>query len=386
MKKLHLITAATAMFAALPILAVSQVETSLTQEMHRAELEGVSVRLKDISRFRGVRYNQLTGFGIVVGLSGSGDSQQTPFTATLLANALETWGHVVSAQGFRPRNIAVVSISAELPPFAAPGNRLDITVSSVGDAKSLQGGFLIPAPLMSVSDPQTVYALASGSVSIGGFSARSGGASASQNHPTVGRIPGGGTVERGVQTQVVFSGSTLFVELNQQDITTAQRVQQRINESYPEFLAAAMDGGTIRIQLPPDASPMMAMSQLEALTVFADVPAVVVVNERTGTIVIGGNVKLGPAVIAHGSLQVRIDPDYLISQPAPFGSGETVVAPIPRVEASEAQTQIGIIRPNATINDLARILQRLNVSARDIIAILQALQQQGALKAEIKIQ
>ncbi|MCH8979863.1 MAG: flagellar basal body P-ring protein FlgI, partial [Armatimonadetes bacterium] len=269
--------------------------------MDKAEREGVSVRMKDIGRFRGVRSNPLIGYGIVVGLGGTGDSQQTPFTATLLQNSLQRWGTKIDATKFRPKNVAAVSITAELAPFAAPGNFMDITVSSIGDAKSLEGGTLLLAPLFGPSDFQNVIAVAQGSISIGGFNAGSGGSSSRKNHANVGRIPGGAIIERSVATQTLFDGNKLFFELYVPDLTTSQRVATALAKEFPEFFVTPIDGGSIQIVLPEGQSAMMAMSQIEQATVFADVPAVVVVNERTGTIVIGGNVRLGPAVIAHGS-------------------------------------------------------------------------------------
>jgi len=358
----------------------------LQQQIADAERDGVAVRMKDIGRFRGVRTNQLQGYGIVVGLAGTGDSQQTPFTATLIENALKKWGTAIDATRFRPKNVAAVSITAELPPFAAPGNTIDVTVSSIGDAKSLEGGTLLIAPLNGPSNFETVITVAQGAVSIGGFNASAGGNTVRKNHTNVGRIPGGGIVERGVDTQTVFDGNTLYFELYIPDLTTSQRVAESLRSELPSFAVRPVDGGTIEIKIPQPEQAMLAMSQIEQTKVHADIPAVIVVNERTGTVVIGGNVRLGPAVIAHGSLQVRIDAIPFVSQPLPFSKGSTVQGEEQIVNAGENPTQIGIIPPNTTINDLAKILQTLQVTARDIIAILQALADQGALKAKIKIQ
>jgi flagellar P-ring protein precursor FlgI len=352
-----------------------------------AERDGVSVRMKDIGRFRGVRTNMLQGYGIVVGLAGTGDSQQTPFAATLLENALKRWGTTIDASKFKPKNVAAVSITAELPPFAAPGNQIDVTVSSLGDAKSLEGGTLLMAPLYGPSDFDTVIALSQGAISIGGFNASAGGTSARKNHTNVGMIPNGAIIERSVDTQTVFEGNKLYFELYDADLTTAQRVATALAQEIPGMQVRPIDGGTIEITIADPSQPLLAMSQIEQTTVKADVPAVVVINERTGTVVIGGNVRLGPAVIAHGSLQVRIDAFPYVSQPNSFNnSGRTVTGEQTSVDAQEDPVQIGIVPPNATINDLAKILQTLQVSARDIIAILQALAEQGALKARIKKQ
>lgn len=352
----------------------------------QAEKAGIEVRIKDIARFRGHRVNMLQGYGIVVGLDGTGDSQQTPFTATLLANALEQWGTIIDETKFKPKNVMAVSIIAELPAFSAPGNMIDITVSSIGDGKSLQGGTLLLAPLYGPTDNKSVIAVAQGSISIGGFNASSGGTSARKNHSNVGRIPSGAIVEQGVSTQLIFDGNKIFLELYMPDITTSNRVATALADKFPEFFVTPVDGGSIQITIPDGFNAMLAMSQIEQATVFADVPAVIIVNERTGTIVIGGNVKIGPAVIAHGSLQVRIDAIPFVVPAVPLNPNPALIGEENIVTAQEDPTQISVIPPSTTISDLARILQTLEVSARDIIAILQALSQSGALKARIKIQ
>ncbi len=349
-----------------------------------AEREGVSVRMKDIGRFRGVRTNQLQGLGVVVGLEGTGDSQQTPMAATLIENAMKRWGTSVDATKFKPKNVAVVMVTAELPPFAAPGNTIDVTVSSFGDAKSLQGGTLLMTPLYGPSDFQNVVAVSQGALSIGGYNASAGGASARKNHANVGRVPGGAIVERGVDTQVLFEGNKLFFELYVPDLTTSQRVATAIKDDLPGYIVKPIDGGTIEITIPDKDEHMLSMMKIEQTFVKADVPAVVVVNERTGTVVIGGNVRLGPAVIAHGALQVRVEAYPFFSQPNPLSTGGSTQAGVQTdVTAGEDPVQIGILAPNTTINDLAKILQTLQVSARDIVAILQSLSQAGALKAKI---
>jgi flagellar P-ring protein precursor FlgI len=360
---------------------------AMQRAIEDAEREGVSVRMKDIGRFRGVRGNQLQGFGVVVGLAGTGDSQQTPMTATLIENAMKRWGTSFDATKFRPKNVAVVMVTAELPPFAAPGNQIDVTVSSFGDAKSLEGGTLLMTPLFGPSDFENVIALGQGAVSIGGFNASAGGAGVRKNHTNVGRIPNGAFVERGVDTQVLFEGNKLYFELYAPDLTTSQRVATALKDELPGYTVKSIDGGSIEIAIPDKDEFMLSMSRIEQTTVKADVPAVVVVNERTGTVVIGGNVRLGPAVIAHGSLNVKIEAYPIISQPNSFNnSGQTTQATQNFVDAQEGPVQIGILAPNTTINDLAKILQTLQVSARDIIAILQALADQGALKAKVRIQ
>lgn len=352
----------------------------------KTESTGIEVRIKDIARFRGVRGNQLVGYGLVIGLEGTGDTKKTPFTATLLANALKDFGTVVDPLQLNPKNIAAVAITAELPPFASPGNPLDVTVQSIGDAKSLQGGYLLQAPLYGPIDKIKAIAVAQGALSIGGFNFGSNGSSVQKNFTTVGRIPAGAFVEASVPTQVLFDGH-LFLELDEADLTTSKRIAEGLGKTFPELLPRAIDGGTIELTLPKGASPVETMSKVELSTVFADIEALVVVNERTGTIAIGGNVRLGPAVIAHGDLQISIQQDLIISQPQPFSkTGETVVAPESTVAAQEARAQVALIPPNTSVNDLAKIFQALKVSPRDIISILQALKEQGSLKARIKVQ
>lgn len=352
----------------------------------KTEASGIEVRIKDIARFRGVRGNQLVGYGLVIGLEGTGDSKKTPFTATLLANALKDFGTIVDQTQMNPKNIAAVAITAELPPFASPGNPLDVTVQSIGDAKSLQGGYLLQAPLYGPVDKVKAMAVAQGAVSIGGFNFGSNGSSVQKNFTTVGRVPGGAFVEATVPTQVLFDGH-LYLELDDADLTTAKRIAEELLKRFPQLAPRAIDGGTIELRLPTGASPVETMSQVELTTVYADIEALVVVNERTGTIAMGGNVRLGPAVVAHGGLQVTIQQDLIVSQPSPLSkTGETVVVPETTVAAEEQRAQVALIPPNTSVNDLAKIFQAMKVSPRDIIAILQALKEQGSLKARIKVQ
>ncbi|GMV90043.1 MAG: flagellar P-ring protein [Chthonomonas sp.] len=348
-----------------------------------AEAKGIEVRLKDIARFKGVRGNQLRGFGLIVGLEGTGDTRSTPFTTSLLNNAMRNFGVTIDASKLNAKNVATVAITAELPPFAMTGNAIDVTVQSIGDAKSLQGGFLLQAELQG-ADGQT-YAVAQGPVSIGGFNVTSGGNKAQKNHVNVGIVAGGAMVEKTVPTQVVFNGK-LTLALDQFDITTAQRAAEAINAKRPGYFARALNGGEIEINLPSGVTEMVALAEIEEVRVLSDVAAVIVINERTGTIAFGGNVKLGPAVIAHGSLNIRIDTEPVISQPPPFSKGETVVTEVANVQAQETRAQIGLVGPTTTVADLAKLLQALDVTPRDLIAILQALSANGSLKARIKVQ
>lgn len=360
-----------------------QAEEARRKAIIDAELNGIEVRVKDVARFRGVRNNQLQGIGLIVGLNGTGDTKNTPFTATLLANAMRE-KTVIDPKQLKSKNVAVVFVTAELPAFASPGNRIDISVQSAGDATSLQGGYLLRTPLYGPADAETAYAVAMGPVSIGGFNVSSGGSSVQKNHTTVGRLPEMGIVEQSVATEIVFAGK-LYLELHQADLTTAQRLAAKLNETRPEYAAMALDGGTVQLNLPESKSPVQAMSDIEGIRFMSDTEATVVISENTGTIVMGGNVRLGPAVVGKGSLTIRIEQELLISQPGPFSRGTTVVAET-RVEAQEDPAQVTMMGPTTTVADLARIFQALRISATDMIAILQALRAQGALKARIRVQ
>ncbi len=352
--------------------------------IQEAERNGVEVRIKDVARFRGVRANQLQGIGLIVGLNGTGDSKNTPFTAALLANAMKD-KTIVDPKLLKSKNVAVVFVTSELPAFASPGNRIDVNVNSAGDATSLQGGYLLRTPLYGPADNETAFVVAMGPVSIGGFNVASGGASVQKNHTTVGRLPEMGIVEKSVDTQIVFDGH-LFLELQEADLTSAQRLADCLNKSNPSYGAVALDGGTIQLNLPEGKTPVQAMSEVEGQRFFSDAEATVVISENTGTIVMGGNVRLGPAVVGKGSLTIRIEQELLVSQPDPFTLGQTVTGQQTNIKATEEPAQLTTMGPTTTVGDLARIFQALKISATDMIAILQALRSQGALKARIKIQ
>lgn len=349
------------------------------------EKEGIEVRIKDIARFRGVRGNQLLGYGLIVGLEGTGDTKKTPFTQTLLANALKRFGTLIEPTQIQPKNIAAVAVTAELPPFATPGNRIDVTVQSIGDATSLKGGTLLQTPLFGQNDDSKAIAVAQGSISVGGFNQGAGGAQLQKNHVNAGKVPGGAFVERAVPYQMVFDGR-LYLELDDPDLTTASRLAEALAKKYPMNLPRAVDGGTIEVTLPSGKDPVAMMAEIETTTVFADIPALVVVDERTGTIVVGGNVKIGPALVTRGEIKVSVDRFPVISQPEAFSQGSTVVDSMYDIQAYEAAAKSGELPAYATLSDLAKLFKALNVSAQDVISILQALREQGALKARVKIQ
>ena len=342
------------------------------------------VRIKDIASIEGVRANQLLGYGLVVGLEGSGDSQQTKFTAQSMANMLETYGINVPGDKIKVKNVAAVMVTASLPAFARPGTTIDVVVSSVGDARTLQGGTLLQTPLRAANGD--VYAVAQGPISIGGFSAGGGGSSVSKNHATVGRIPGGAIVEKATQTDIAI-GDTISVALNRNDFTTASRVADAINEKLGAYVAAAVDGNTVSVSVPSEyqRNVISLIAQVESVEVTTDVRAKVIVNERTGTVVIGGQARVSPVAITHGSLTVEIARDYAVSQPEPVSPGETVVVPQTSVSVTENDAYLMTVGGGSSIEELVRALNALKVTPRDLIAILQAIQEAGALHAKLEV-
>ena len=343
-----------------------------------------TVRVKDIANIEGVRANQLLGYGIVVGLEGSGDSQQTKFTAQSVATMLSNYGINVPGDKIKIKNAAAVIITATLPPFARPGAVIDVVASSLGDARSLQGGTLLQTPLRAANGE--VYAVAQGPISVGGFSAGGGGSSVSKNHSTVGRIPGGAIVEKATQTEIAPQ-DTLNITLNRNDFTTASRVADAINGKLGQTAARATDGNVISVSVPTEykSDIVSLVTAIESVEVVADTTAKVIVNERTGTVVIGGKARISPVAITHGSLTVEIATDYKVSQPEPVTKGTTVVTPSTNVTATETEAHLVEIKGGATIDELVRALNELKVTPRDLIAILQAVQQAGALQASLEI-
>ncbi len=345
-----------------------------------------ATRLKDLVSLEGVRDNQLVGYGLVVGLAGTGDRRQTMFSAQSLTNMLQRMGVTVPPTAVTVKNTAAVMITATLPPFAQPGGRLDTTVSSIGDASNLQGGLLLLAGLKA-PDGQ-VYAVAQGAVVTGGFVAGRSGTSQTVNHPTVGRVPGGAIVERPAPS--VPPGANVRLQLHQADFTTAARIAAAINKRFsggPQTSARAENSGLVSVAVPPDFAgrPIEFVAELESLTVAADRPARVVVNERTGTIIMGKEVRIAPVAIMHGNLTVEIQTNLTVSQPAPFSSGTTEVVPQVKTTATEEKTRNLVLHEGATIEELVRALSAIGSTARDIVAILQNLRVAGALEAELEV-
>jgi len=348
-----------------------------------------AARLKDIASIEGVRSNQLSGYGVVVGLNGTGDSQQALFTAQSILNMLRRRGLTldVNPRQLQLKNVAAVMVTASLPPFARSGNRLDVLVSSLGDAKSLQGGTLLQAPLF--GGDQEVYAVAQGAVSLGGgFAAGGPGASAQKSHPTTAFISGGAIVEREVPVEVARQG-VLTVSLQAPDFTTASRAANAINAQLNRDAATARDAGTIEVVLTDASSEgvVKLASVIETVEVAPDQRARVLLNERTGTVIIGESVRVMPVAIAHGSLTVRVKTDLGVSQPAPFSKwGETVVVPDTALSVQEGSTRsLALLNPGVSLGELVAGLNALGVTPQDLIAILEAIRAAGALQADIEL-
>jgi len=344
------------------------------------------VRIQDITTVEGVRENSLIGYGIVVGLNNSGDRQQTLFPAQTLVNILRKMGVQLSGTltSMQVRNIAAVFITATLPPFSTPGTRIDVDVSSVGDAKSLEGGVLLLSPLYG-ADGQT-YATAQGSVVLGGYTAGTRTNSVQVNHPTSGRVPGGGLVERDASVDLGKLNQLALV-LRNYDFATSQKVAEAINGRFGQNWARAVNGRRVEIRLPDTSRENVSrvLGQIEELTVGVQEPARVVVNERTGTIVMGQHVSLSACSILHGNLAIEITTQYQVSQPEPFSQGQTAVVPQTTVRAKEDSANRVELREGATVQELISGLQGIGATARDIVAILEAIKAAGALQAELEV-
>lgn len=340
-------------------------------------------RVKELVAVEGVRENQLIGYGIVIGLQGTGDKRQTIFSTQTLANMLERMGVQVNPLAFQVKNMAAVMITANLPPFAQPGMRIDLTAAAIGDATNLQGGILMATPLRGL-DGQ-IYAVAQGSVITGGFVAKGGGASTSLNHPTAGRVPSGAIIERAAPTAVL--GAVIRLQLRQADFTTAARIAATINERFGEGRATPESSGSVKVTAPPDyaARPVDFMAAVESLTVLADRTARIIVNERTGTIVMGKEVTISPVAIMHGALSIEIQTVFDVSQPAPLSQGATTVVPNTTVQVKEEKAKSLVLKAGATVEELVRALKSIGATARDVIAILQNLKAAAALEADLEV-
>jgi flagellar P-ring protein precursor FlgI len=342
-------------------------------------------RIKDLAYFLGARQNALIGYGLVVGLKNTGDSTNTLFTVNSLANMLENMGITFDPTQAKTMNVAAVMVTAKLPAFSRTGSRVDVQASSIGDAKSLEGGTLLMTPL-SAADGK-VYAVAQGPVSIGGFAAAgASGSTVQKNHPTVGLISGGALVEKEVPVQYDQKPG-LDLILRTPDFTTASKTASAIHRALPEVAAHAIDAGTVKLEVPPEQSREMValITQIENLEVNAELVAKVILNERTGTIVIGEHVRILPVAVAHGSLTVQITEKPTVSQPLPFSQGTTVVVPQSSVQVQESKGHLAVLGGGVTIGQVIEGLNAIGATPRDLINILQAIKAAGAMEAELEL-
>ncbi len=344
-------------------------------------------RLKDLASVQGVRSNPLLGYGLVVGLDGTGDrTTQTPFTTQSLQTMLRQLG-VAIPPGVNPqlKNVAAVAIHAELPAFAKPGQKLDVTVSSIGNAGSLRGGSLLMTPLKGL-DGQ-IYAVAQGSLVVGGFGVEGrDGSRVSVNVPSSGRIPNGAMVER-IVPNGLSSADEITLNLHQGDFTTVRRLVSSINTRLGPGLARALDGVSVAVRAPASMDQKVAfISALENIEIEPDdAPARVVVNARTGTVVIGAHVRVMPAAVTHGSLSVTIRENTQVSQPAPFGAGETVTAPDSEITVEQGGSRMFLLESGVNLDTIVRAVNQVGAAPGDLVAILEALKQAGALRAELVV-
>jgi flagellar P-ring protein precursor FlgI len=343
-------------------------------------------RIKDIATLQGVRNNQLAGYGIVVGLDGTGDqTTQTPFTVSSIISMLGQMGvNIPPGTSLQLKNVAAVMVTANLPPFAKPGQTIDVTVSSIGNAKSLRGGTLLMTPLKGADNQ--VYGMAQGNLLVAGVGASSGGSSVQVNQLSVGRIPAGATVERMVPT-ALGQGEFVNFELNSSDFTTATRMVETINRNIGPGMASAIDGRLVRVAAPMDSSQRVAfLSRLENLSVApGEDIARVILNARTGSIVMNKEVMLDTVAVAHGSLSVVISSEPLVSQPNALSQGQTVVADQAEISIKEKKGELVMLRAGASLGEVVKALNAVGASPQDLLAILQAMKAAGALKANLEI-
>ncbi|MFP4168557.1 MAG: flagellar basal body P-ring protein FlgI [Desulfonatronovibrionaceae bacterium] len=344
---------------------------------------GQATRLKDVASFSGVRSNQLVGYGLVVGLSGTGDKSGMSFTSQSIHNMLERMGVRVDKDDLKVKNVAAVMVTAKMPASAKPGTKIDVSVSSIGDAKSLLGGVLVQTPLKGVDGK--IYGLAQGPLVVGGYSTDGEAASSTKNVPTVATIPNGAVVERKVSFEYNRQ-ETVTVNMNVQDFSTTSQVVGKINSNFGEHTAKAEDVSTIKIEIPDSFKGNLVpfMAALENMQVSPENRARVVVDEKTGTVVIGQSVSISQVAIAHGNLDIVVQEEPQVSQPAPFSDGETVVVPRTDMEVVEDEKKLMMV-DGATINELVEGLNRIGATPRDLISILKALKAAGALHAELEV-
>jgi len=343
-------------------------------------------RIKDIASMQGVRNNQLVGYGLVVGLDGTGDqTTQTPFTTQSIKNMLTNLGvNLPAGTNMQLKNVAAVMVTADLPAFAQAGQGIDITVSSIGNAKSLRGGTLVMTPLKGADGK--VYAMAQGSLAVSGAGAAAGGSKAQINHLSVGRIPSGATVERTVATALGESGS-INLELRQSDFTTASRVVDAVNARFGKDVARAVNGRVIAVRTPVGESERVAfLGAVESLDVSpAQAMAKVIINARTGSVVMNQSVTLDRSAVSHGNLSVVVRTTSNVSQPGPLSRGQTVVTQGSEIEITAKEGEVMLLKPSASLADVVKALNSIGATPQDLLAILQALKASGALHAELEV-
>ncbi|MDB6083951.1 MAG: flagellar P-ring protein FlgI [Gammaproteobacteria bacterium] len=364
------------MFTRLLVLSVSML---LAMPFAHAE------RIKDMAQVQGVRTNQLIGYGLVVGLDGSGDqTSQAPFTVQSLKNMLAQLGVTVPANvNPQLKNVAAVSVHAVMPAFVKPGQTIDITVNSIANAKSLRGGSLLVTPLHGL-DGQ-IYAIAQGNLIVSGFGVEgTDGSKLTVNVPSSGRVPNGATIERAVASQITV-GDSITLNLNDPDFTTATRLVESVNKGVGEGAATIIDGGSVRVRAPQDATQRIAfLSMVENLQVSpGSAPARVIINSRTGTVVISSNVTVNPAAVSHGSLSVTIKEEQSVSQPGPFSNGETKVLSNSTIKVDQGSNRMFLFKPGVELEQIVRAVNEVGAAPGDLVAILEALREAGALQAEL---
>lgn len=352
--------------------------------------DAAEVRIKEIARVGGVRENALTGYGLVFGLSGSGDSVRNRATVQSIANTLKTFGLNVDDMDIASRNVAAVIVTGKLPAFAEPGQQIDIQVASSGDARSLNGGTLMLTPL--IGPDGRLYATAQGAISVGGYQFEGAAASIQKNHPTVGWIPSGATIEQPSPLRVSGNGRTLNILLNEADFTNANRIAGAIRDAVPNATVVAEHAGKVTVQYAIAPENIVAeVARMENLVVEQQRKARVVVNERTGTIVAGGDVRLGAVSVSQGNLNVEIRTDYAVSQPdgvlvRPGNGVSSVVVPRTRIRVDEPEAPLVRVPEGATVADLVVAMRGMRLGTRDVIAVLQSIKAAGALDGELLIQ
>jgi len=342
-------------------------------------------RIKDLADIEGVRTNALVGYGLVVGLNGTGDSSNSsPFTINSITAMLERFGVNVrpDISTMKPKNIAAVMVTAELPAFSRPGQELDITVSSMGDSKSLRGGTLLITPLL--AGDGNVYAVAQGALSVGGFAIAGQGAQSVKNHPTVGKIPNGAHVERAAPRGLRSDQEKVILTLREPDFTTIRRMQNAINKEMGGDIARAIDSGTIEV-FNPTGNAVELVAELEQVSLVTDRAAIVVVDERTGTIVMGDEVKIDSVAVAHGNISVNVTENPEVSQPFAFAAGSTTTVDRTNLQVSEDEAKLVVLPRQVTLASLVSALNSVGAAPSDLIAVLQAIKRAGALHAELRV-